>query len=361
VGTQGVGTLNLTNGGEARPNVSVVLSPTGAGTGTLNIGNGEGPGILDAAAVASVGVNATVNFNHTDADYYFTNDGTAGGSPVLIVNTVAVNHIGSGTTTLLGGNSYSGATTVDAGTLLVDGSVSVSTVTVNAGGTLGGSGSVAKVNVNGGTVAPGGSPGKLTIANNYSADANATLAIDIGGTTSGTQYDRLAVNHTATLGGTLDLSYVNDFTAAPGQSFVILTAGTLSGTFATVNFPDGQDWFIDYDTVNGKVTVSTCPDDDGDGVCNADDLCPNTIPGVPVDADGCPDPSIPADFDHDGDVDNSDFEALRPCLGAPEAALSTECEPADLDGDGDSDLADFVLFEVCFSGHDVPADPNCTN
>src|SRR3546814_929388 len=61
----------------------------------------------------------SLNFNHTDAGYHFTTDGTAGGTAVEITGSTAVNQIGSGTTILTGTNTYTGGTSVSAGTLLV--------------------------------------------------------------------------------------------------------------------------------------------------------------------------------------------------------------------------------------------------
>ena len=92
--------------------------------------------------------------------------------------------------------------------------------------------------------------------------------------TPGTDHDQLVVNNTATLGGTLELTYIAPFTASAGNSFIILTAGTLTGTFSAVNFPDAQTWFIDYDTDAGTVTVGVCPDGDinGDGCVNLPDV-----------------------------------------------------------------------------------------
>ena len=70
--------------------------------------------------------------------------------------TIALAVNGTGTETLSGANTYSGPTTVSAGTLDVDGSLSSSSVTVNSGGTLGGTGMVGAITDNsGGTVEPG--------------------------------------------------------------------------------------------------------------------------------------------------------------------------------------------------------------
>jgi autotransporter-associated beta strand protein len=70
--------------------------------------------------------------------------------------------IGIGTLTLSGNNTYTGATTVNAGKLIVDGSIaSSSNVTVAGGATLGGHGTVSNISGTG-TIAPGDSPGILT-------------------------------------------------------------------------------------------------------------------------------------------------------------------------------------------------------
>jgi autotransporter-associated beta strand protein len=77
---------------------------------------------------------------------------------------VALNHNGPGTTVLPGDNSYTGATTINAGTLVING-MNLSAVTINGGGTLGGIGTINNVvNVmGGGTIAPGNSIGTLTV------------------------------------------------------------------------------------------------------------------------------------------------------------------------------------------------------
>jgi autotransporter-associated beta strand protein len=68
----------------------------------------------------------------------------------------------SGTVTLSGANSYTGPTVINAGTLQVDGSLSASAVTVNAG-TLAGVGTITgPVTLTGGTLAPGDSPASST-------------------------------------------------------------------------------------------------------------------------------------------------------------------------------------------------------
>ncbi len=146
--------------------------------------------------------------------------------------------IASGTVTFSGANTYSGTTTVSGGTLLVQNATGnatgTSAVAVNNGGTLGGNGAVGDVAVSGGgTVAPGTSAGRLTVNGNY-AQAGA-LAIEIGGTTAGTQHDQLVVSGQATLGGTLNLSLISGFMPSVGDTFQIITSGSATGNFATIN------------------------------------------------------------------------------------------------------------------------------
>src|SRR5262249_60982682 len=73
---------------------------------------------------------------------------------------------GSGVLSLSAANTYSGPTTVNAGTLSVNGSL-LGSVTVNSGGMLAGSGTIGGLAVSGGTVAPGNSIGTLSIPGNF--------------------------------------------------------------------------------------------------------------------------------------------------------------------------------------------------
>ena len=100
-------------------------------------------------------------------------------------------------------------------------------------------------------------------------------------------------------------------------------------------------------------------DTDADGVGDACDVCPNTVPGSPVDGRGCP-PEIVCDFNGDGDVDQADFGHFQACLTGPAVPQTDpDCQAANLDGDSDVDKDDFSIFWGCMSGPNVPADPDC--
>lgn len=248
--------------------------------------------------------------------------------------------------TLTGDNTFSGGVTVVEGPLFVNNSTGSATgsgpVQINGTASLGGTGSVAgTVTVaSGGTIAPGASAGTLSIGSDLNLQAGSTFAVEIGGTTPGSEYDQLVVNSTATLGGTLDLSYIDTFTAAPGQSFVILTAGSLSGTFDAVNYPDSQPWMVEYDEQAGTVTLQLCTDSDGDGVCDANDVCPGFDDNMDTDSDGIPDgcDSCPnrkaGDVNGDGVVTIDDVPPFVSVLLDPDAATPDEYCAADVNEDG---------------------------
>ncbi|GMU20966.1 MAG: hypothetical protein AMXMBFR13_10620 [Phycisphaerae bacterium] len=127
------------------------------------------------------------------------------------------------------------------------------------------------------------------------------------------------------------------------------------------------DLSADHDHDSVADGIDNCPytfnpdqaNKDSDVYGDACDACPRTIPGVEVDADGCP-AYVPGDFDRDGDVDLEDFGFLQVCLGpAGLGLIPPGCEPARLDGDVDVDQEDFGVFQRCLSGPNRPADPEC--
>ena len=115
----GSGTLTVSGGGKVIAETAIFLGTGGGGTGTLNIGSGGAAGIVSAPSIRGFGGNATVSFNHTDIGYVLSSDGTGGGTAVAITDAAAVNQTGAGTTILIATNTYTGGTTIGAGTLQV--------------------------------------------------------------------------------------------------------------------------------------------------------------------------------------------------------------------------------------------------
>ena len=133
-----------------------------------------------------------------------------------------------------GGNSYTqtaGATRLNGGALTKAGtSMSIQGGTLEGVGTLTGN-----VNNSGGTLSPGLSPGQLNETGAYTQGASGAFSVEIGGLTVGTQYDRAAISGAATLNGTLNIALINAFEPNIGDSFTIMTFGSRSGDFTTVN------------------------------------------------------------------------------------------------------------------------------
>lgn len=139
---------------------------------------------------------------------------------------------GAGTLTLTGVNTLSGATTVTAGTLRVDGSLNNSTVAVAAGGTLSGTGSVGALTVRG-AVSPGGagSVGTLTGAAGASFMTGSIFAADIAPAAA----DRLAASAAVVIGGGALKLTALDGTYAAGTAYDLITAGGgLTGGFSSI-------------------------------------------------------------------------------------------------------------------------------
>jgi len=141
------------------------------------------------------------------------------------------NKIGGSVWTLTGTSSYAGPVNVNGGTLDVNGNVtSASAVTVSAGGTLGGNGTVGNTTINaGGTFAPGnGTPNSsINVTTSLSFQAGSIFMVQVNPATA----SFANVTGTATLGGaTVNANF------APGsyvskQYTIVQATGLVSGTF----------------------------------------------------------------------------------------------------------------------------------
>ena len=248
--------------------------------GTLALGSG---GSFAAASSLEMFAGATLDLAG-QSQTFASVSGTAGtialGAGTLTVNAAASNSYGGGITgtggltkqgvgnvVLSGSNTYSGATSVAAGRLSVNGSLGNSAVAVLAAAELGGSGSIAgPVSIAaGGTLAPGNSIASLA-AGATSFASGATFAYE--------------VDSSAALAAAADLLVVNgDLNLDPGNASLLTLADLASSVspfvedttiFALINYSgswngglftygsnvlaDGerfmvgsQQWEIDYD------------------------------------------------------------------------------------------------------------------
>lgn len=138
---------------------------------------------------------------------------------------------GASVWTLTGTTAFNGATTVDAGGLIVNGTLP-SVVTVN-GGYLGGTGTVSGIVVNnGGMVATGNSIGTLNVSGNVAFNAGSTFQVEIN---AGGQSDKIAATGAATLnGGTVQIVPLGAGFLANTQYTILTATGGVNGTFATL-------------------------------------------------------------------------------------------------------------------------------
>lgn len=200
------GVLNLSRRGSVTAYSQTIKSLAGSGT-VSNIGN-------SATATSTLTINGGSSMDTTTFSGVIEDSGT---------RKVALTKTGSNTQILSGDNTYTGATAVNAGTLLVNGSLGNTAVTVTGGGTLGGTGTIAGATTinSGGILSPGSSPGTLTFDGNLTLNNGSAYRFESG--------DLVDVNGTLDLNDTWTLALVgNETTFAVGGFTVLFTYTTLA-------------------------------------------------------------------------------------------------------------------------------------
>lgn len=263
------GTGSVTKAGAGTLTLAAVNGYTGAtviNAGTLAL---SGAGSIAASSGVGIAAGATFDISATTAGATITTLAGVAGSTVDLggktltlsnaSSTFAGDLTGSGGLTLAAGvemltgaSTYTGATTIDGGVLYLGsgGVITGSATSVNAGGTLAGTGTAGSVTVNsGGVFAPGtGTAGTtMTVAGNLGFTAGAIYQVALDPTSA----SQAVVSGAATLAGTVQAyfaagSYVT-------KSYTILTAGSRSGTFdslVTSNLPAGFIAALDYSAPN---------------------------------------------------------------------------------------------------------------
>jgi hypothetical protein len=285
-----VDTLTLTTFGTISGSDDVNVTTTFSWNGGNMSGSGN-TNILDSATLTFGGVqyanlqagrnltnNGTVNWvgsaNITLNDgSTFTNNGTftdqndhglSGNGGVFVNYGTFAKTGGTGTTSVASNVTFlnAGLFSLQSGTFYVAGlyeqltgqtDLAAETVLKADGGIeidaglLSGNGTVQASVTNNGTLLPGedGAPGVVTINGNYTQTATGTLAIQIAATDVAS-FNQLVVNGTANLDGTLDVMLLNGYMPNSGDSFVVMTFGAASGSFAAVT-GDGALFSVNYD------------------------------------------------------------------------------------------------------------------
>ncbi len=188
-----------------------------------------------------------------------------------------------------------------------------------ANGRLAGKGTLVGQVINAGATSPGLSTGILAIDGGYVQRPGGTLSIELGGVDNSSpfhaQFDQLLVFGAATLGGTLDVSLVEGFIPAIGDTFPILKATGGLTSFDAMNLP-------------------TLPSDRAWSATRSVDALALTVVATT--------PASPADFDHDGDVDAADLAQWKTGFG--------KTSPGDADDNGKVDGANFLAWQRAYTG-----------
>ncbi len=213
----------------------------------------------------SLAVTGNPSTNHT------FNIGNGGADVDLIIRPNLINGTGTqgftktgdGTLELGGTNLYTGATSIDAGRLLINGSLAAaSAVAVKANSTLGGLGTVPSVSIaTDGTLAPGtpSSTGILTVSGNVSLQSNAVFSVRLNSAEQGSGYDQLVAGTSVNLSNAV-LSVSLGYAPSGDSYFTIINntgASAVAGTFlglpeGTLFKVAGRTFSISYKGVDGN-------------------------------------------------------------------------------------------------------------
>lgn len=199
------GTINVTNTGRL-----VVRPETVFNRGTIAVENSAVVEHSDSAAGApetvftnegTLFIGAGAEFEHYDAN---TNS-----RPVRFVNVVD---------------------------LVVDGTMATRGFRrpIENRGTLSGTGVIESTVASSGTIAPGSSPGTLTIEDDLVLLPGSNLTVEVNGLTPGTLHDVIAVGGTASLDSNLTVEVASSFEPENDDTVTAIPAGGVTGTFDSV-------------------------------------------------------------------------------------------------------------------------------
>lgn len=336
------------------------LTKTGTGTLVCTSGSGNtatGPTVIEAGTLrtgtntalsfysnCTVGPNGTLDINGTASGAnqtigslagsgLVTNHGAAASTLItgaihqstvfagLIRDGSAAVHlakIGTGTLTLTGANPYTGTTLVEAGGLVANNTTGSATgsgpITIRRVGFLAGTGSMGGAVTLQGTLSPGDpaapdTTDDLAFGSNLTCQTNSGLLFEIGGNSTGT-YDRILAAGTVTMASQQDvtLSFVADYTPAPGHVFDLIDAAELIAPEVVFTLPGlsaGLVWNTERFATDGTVSFTTAAanlyntwlnshftaaeqldpalsgphaDPDSDGLANAIEFAAGTLP-----------------------------------------------------------------------------------
>jgi fibronectin-binding autotransporter adhesin len=277
--TGATGRLNINQGGTFRTTRALTAGTNGISTGAVNLNGGTLAAGANVANLINV-TTATVASNST----FDTGSFDSG---------IGQNLAGTGTLTVIG-----------SGTLRLNGT-NTPPVVVSTGATLGGTGAVGDLTVNG-TLAPGtaATNGVFTATGSLSVPGTGRFRVFGNGVN-----DRLLASGGASLGGTVAVTVDDEYTPASGDTFDLVD-GTISGTPA-LSLPAleaGLVWVTNNFTATGVLSVTN-----GSGPTNNYANWLTNYPSLTG-----PDALGTADPDGDSFVNNLEFAFDgNPTIGTP--------------------------------------------
>lgn len=289
LGNFGTGSLTIADGGLVRAPRGVDLGGSAVdASGTLilqgvanNLAVLETSGMSAGLGAASVSIDGGLLRATDGNDNFFRNFGTrdiALGANGAVIDTNgydigvsprlagagALTKEGGGILTLTGDNAYAGATIVRAGVLRINGDQSAATglTTVRDGATLGGSGIIGGNVVidDGAMLAPGNSPGTLTINGDLSLAGGSVSSFELGQANSvgGALNDLVNVGGDLILDGTLDVTVPAGGSFGAGIYRIYNYAGTLTDNGLELGtIPAGSHAFVQTSVANQVNLVNT--------------------------------------------------------------------------------------------------------
>jgi hypothetical protein len=225
----------------------VTLGGNSTATGTITVGTGgltissvdrESDMTIANAIVNNItGVSSALVVDATDRNVTLTGQLSGTATQVLDVT-------GDSTLTVSGDGVDLGSISVSGATFIANSNFSTATVTVSAGGTLGGVGSIGTGSILNATLAVGGSPGLLTFSSLILGDESVLLwELAANGTDGrGSVWDAVDVSQSLTIadGAKLHVSLIDDANLAAAfwnttHNWDAVVAGNITGAFSSAN------------------------------------------------------------------------------------------------------------------------------
>jgi len=231
-------TFDQASGGTYAGAMTGIGTLTKAGAGVLTLTNAlnsyTGGTIINAGAVQGSGDALKGNIiNNARLVFDQTGDSSFAGAISGIGN---VSKSGVGSLNLTGISSFTGTTSINTGMLVVNGSIANSPVTVNAGGVLGGSGTVGRTTVaSGGALARSGPIGTLAVNGSLTFMPGSVYRVRTDAAGNADRVNVVGASGTATInGGTVDVRAGSGTYRASTKYTILQAPGGVTGTFVDV-------------------------------------------------------------------------------------------------------------------------------